>query len=396
MDPRGFGTKDSRIPNWSDWKNLISTLEKDKKTHNDLKKVEEWEVNKKYPSSNYYGFNGTPTFYGYPDGYYIRENFKKTNGMYFWLPDDFVGSYFKLEEGKAYQVSFVNDGFKVFYSQDFKNSMFPVRLVKGETSYFVGNVVSNKKEGHGKLFVRNDDSYRYDYVNFVNVQNGSTIEGNWVNNQLQGKAKITWIDGNSEEALFVNNIHQGSFRIIDNKTQKCLYDDKTFNSRYKKSSDEINQEKESTKSVVVRAYKTELYCNSTCENKARSEAEERLARMRQSQSNQNMNNSSSTAVDSKSNLHVFVCDDCGKIQTSESRPYDKSTCPETRWGGIGGADNLWDDGDHSYSDLGNSGSQQFVCRRCNISVMLHEDPYREPGACGASGSNCCSHSWKKN
>ena len=91
--------------------------------------------------------------------------------------------------------------------------------------------------------------------------------------------------------------------------------------------------------------------------------------------------------------HVYVCDDCGKVQVKESTPYDKSTCPETRWGGIGGAGNIFDDGDHSYHDLGYSGANQYVCSRCNIAIMLAEKPSYS-GTCGASGSNCCNHRWE--
>ena len=395
MDPRGFGTMDLRLPNWADWKNLIATFEGDKKSFNDLKKIENWTVNKSYPASNYYGFNGTPAFYGRPDGYYQRENFEQLNSMNYWIPDDYVGSYFDLKDGMAYQVSFVNDGFTNYYVQQNKCNMFPVRLVKGTTSYFDGTVVSGKKQGHGKLHVRNDDNYRYDFVNFVNVQPGSIIEGNWIDNNLQGRSTITWIDGTTEDALFTNNLHQGALRIDQNKTQKCLYDGKTFSSHYKKTSAEIEAEKSSTKSIVIRAYKTELYCNSTCEAKAE---EERLARQRQRESQstqQNQNSTTSKTSVEKSDLHVYVCNDCGKIQTSKSSPYDKSTCPETRWGGIGGAGNIWDDGDHQYADLGNSGSQQFVCNGCHISIMLFEKPSNS-GSCGARGSNCCSHQWEKN
>ena len=118
----------------------------------------------------------------------------------------------------------------------------------------------------------------------------------------------------------------------------------------------------------------------------------KIARESQPQISNNTSISNSTPV--KSKMHVYVCDDCGKIQTSESRPYDKSTCPETRWGGIGGAGNLFDDGDHSYTDFGNSGSQKFVCGLCNISIMIYEKP-QHPGACGPSGLNI-NHSWKKN
>jgi hypothetical protein len=107
------------------------------------------------------------------------------------------------------------------------------------------------------------------------------------------------------------------------------------------------------------------------------------------------NKPNSTSSPKKSKLHVYVCDDCGKIQTAENKPYDKSTCPETRWGGIHGANNLWDDGDHNYTDMGNSGSQQFVCDGCHISIMLFEKP-KWPGSCGARGSNCCQHRWDKN
>jgi uncharacterized protein (TIGR02145 family) len=271
MDPRGFGTKELRVPNWADWKNLISTLEKDGKTHNDLKKVEDWDKNTNYPASNFYGFNGTPTFYGYPDGYYVQENFRKTNGMYFWIPNDNVGSYFKLEDGKAYQAGFTNDGSKIYYTQEFKNSMFPMRLVKGETSYFDGNVVSGQKQGQGTLYVRNDDIYRYDYVNYINVEIGSKIEGNWVDNQLEGRAKITWYDGASEDALFSKNHHEGALKVIQNTTQKCLYDGKIFNSHYKKTSAEIEDEKSTTQNITIRAYKTEYYCSTICEKKAQEE-----------------------------------------------------------------------------------------------------------------------------
>ena len=95
----------------------------------------------------------------------------------------------------------------------------------------------------------------------------------------------------------------------------------------------------------------------------------------------------------KSKNHVYVCDDCGKVQVNGSSPYDNSTCPETRWGGIGGAGNIFDGGDHNYSDLGNSGSSQYVCSNCRISIMLYEKPTFS-GTCGASGSNCCSHRWE--
>ena len=95
----------------------------------------------------------------------------------------------------------------------------------------------------------------------------------------------------------------------------------------------------------------------------------------------------------KSKNHVYVCDDCGKVQVNGSSPYDNSTCPETRWGGIGGAGNIFDGGDHNYSDLGNSGSGQYVCSNCHISIMLYEKPTFS-GTCGASGSNCCSHRWE--
>jgi hypothetical protein len=96
-----------------------------------------------------------------------------------------------------------------------------------------------------------------------------------------------------------------------------------------------------------------------------------------------------------SSNHVWVCNDCGKVQVRENEPYDRTTCPETRWGGIGGAGNIFDDGDHNYKDLGYSGSNQYVCSRCHIAVMLEKAP-SYPGTCGASGSNCCNHNWVKN
>ena len=395
MDPRGFGTKDLKIPNWKDWKNLISTFEKDGKTENDLKKEEVWPINKKYNTSNYYGFNGVPTFCGTWDLYYQREVFSKELGMCYWIPDDDVGSYTSLEKGKAYQAYFVNDGYKLYYNQQNKNAMFPVRLIKGETSFFDGDIVSGKKEGNGKFYVRSDDPQRYDYVNFINVQAGSIIEGNWINNKIEGKAYITWSDGTRVEALFKDNYHQGEFTLRNNSTQKCIYDGKTFNSHYKKSENEIENEKTTTKSISINSYKIELYCSSSCEAKAKAEimARERQREIQsQSQSQSSNNNSTSTSV--KSDMHVYVCNDCGKIQTSKSSPYDKSTCPETRWGGIGGSTNGKANGDHEYQDMGNSGSQQYVCSGCKTSIMLFQKPTNS-GACGAGGTNTFNHQWQK-
>jgi DNA-directed RNA polymerase subunit RPC12/RpoP len=93
-------------------------------------------------------------------------------------------------------------------------------------------------------------------------------------------------------------------------------------------------------------------------------------------------------------MHVYVCNDCGKIQTSKSRPYDKSTCPETRWGGIGGSTNGKANGDHEYQEMGNSGSQQYVCSGCKTSIMLFQKPTNS-GACGAGGTNTFNHQWQK-
>lgn len=106
----------------------------------------------------------------------------------------------------------------------------------------------------------------------------------------------------------------------------------------------------------------------------------------------NTNSSKSTNIEEeKSDTHVFVCDDCSKIQVSKKEPYDKTICPETRWGG---KEVMRNDGKHNYHDLGNSGSIQFVCSRCNSSVMLYEEP-RHAGACGKSGQNTWDHEWEK-
>jgi ribosomal protein L24E len=143
-----------------------------------------------------------------------------------------------------------------------------MRLIKGQISYFDGQVISGKKEGNGKMYVRSDDYFHWDYVNDVNVQSGSVIQGFWINNKLEGKANITWSNGVSEEVLFKNNVHQGSFKIVDNKTQICLYDGKSFDSHFKKTDEEIQQEKLATKSIRINAYKTETFCSSNCERNA--------------------------------------------------------------------------------------------------------------------------------
>jgi uncharacterized protein (TIGR02145 family) len=307
MDPRGFGTSELRIPNMQDWEDLFNTLEKDKKNFNDLKEITEWGKNNNIPLSNYYGFGGIPTFYGFASG----MSWKNLNNLSFWIPDSYV-SYLNVKEDEAYIVEMDNSFPNSKNARAKKENVFPVRLVKGEVTYFDGKVVQCRKEGPGKLNVRTP-SNRVDYVNGINVQPGVTIVGNWTNNKIEGRSQLILSDGTSTEGLFINNNHQGEFILFQNITQKCIYDGKTFNSRFKKSTEEIEYEKSLGSHVNIKAYKTELYCNSTCESKARAEAESaRIAREKNAQ-----NQSSNFSLGSP-NAHQ--CDKCLYLSMGNSKP----------------------------------------------------------------------------
>ena len=93
---------------------------------------------------------------------------------------------------------------------------------------------------------------------------------------------------------------------------------------------------------------------------------------------------------------IYICDDCGKMKTNYTTPFDDTTCPEIRWGGRGYCSEcIGDDGKHQYSEVGRCGNQRYVCNSCHTSIMISSEGIRHNGVCGASGSNCCSHNWIK-
>lgn len=99
--------------------------------------------------------------------------------------------------------------------------------------------------------------------------------------------------------------------------------------------------------------------------------------------------------ENQSENFVFICNDCGKMKTHYSTPFDDTACPETRWGGRGSCSEcIGDDGKHEYTQIGRYGKNGYVCNGCHIAIMVSSEGIQNNGACGGSGHNW-SHNWIK-
>ena len=87
----------------------------------------------------------------------------------------------------------------------------------------------------------------------------------------------------------------------------------------------------------------------------------------------------------------YICEDCNKVKVLDSEPFDNSTCPETRWGGVGKAP--FADGKHDYRKVAQFGNFQYACSTCGVSISTDGKKFNMPGHCAATG-NMSSHKWK--
>jgi hypothetical protein len=266
-------------------------------------------------------------------------------------------------------------------------------------------MANGQPNGLGELFIEEIECYLGTENNRVQLSKGQSYIGLWKNGVPHGEGYIKWYDFpnksfKKDSTLFYEGKYFGYWQYNDNKIHKCLECGVKNTKCTLKTPEQIKLSKEMTFNGLISwhpsidKYNCESYCSSTCELKAKQKAE--LAMKQRQQEIESLNNSNTNSSESlrneqdKSAMHVFVCDDCSKIQVSEREPYDKTVCPETRWAG---KDIMWNDGKHNYHDLGNSGSVQFVCSGCNSSVYLFGFP-KHNGSCGGSGLNI-SHTWKK-
>ncbi len=322
----------------------------------------------------------------------------------FGVPEDDIGYYwtsgnFQDRYNDRINVYYINSNGRVGIDEyEHKGACVSVRGIKGDHNYYSGNWIGNIKSGNGTEFY----GINTEIKGFGIVHKGDKYTGNWVNGVQDGEGSIILNNGEIKTGLWKNGEFKGEWKYVDNR-HKCYQCNTNVCKSIKRTSSEIETYKKNAYSNEVGIYNTQSYCSSTCEAKAIAIQKAREKQYeRESQNNltkQQTSNKSNSLVNNcstGSNEYVFICDDCGKMLIQNSEPYDKSTCPETRWGGIGQAQNIWDDGDHNYAKIGTSGACKYSCNRCHISINLDRDPISDKGTCGASGSNCCSHYWIKN
>jgi competence protein ComGF len=293
------------------------------------------------------------------------------------------------------EISFTN-GFLNGVSKAYRGNQLDIAL---NLSNNTGKDISYYQNGTlvlSTFFPASESSYYYEY------ENGTNLTLKVINDVM---AQLNVVESNVKGYMKTKNYDQ---MVVEFKKVPVILDPAIE----LLSNNPIPKEKGSnlllSKGKVLDGLLNTAVANKNAEEKAAQEKRTKellalwssMSNSSSSSGSYNSGGNSSSVPSAKSNnvrgrTKVFVCNDCGKVQVSESAPFDKSTCPETRWGGIGGAGNIWDDGDHQYSNMGSSGSNQYVCSRCNIAIMLYESPQNK-GDCGASGSNCCSHNWKKN
>jgi hypothetical protein len=116
---------------------------------------------------------------------------------------------------------------------------------------------------------------------------------------------------------------------------------------------------------------------------------------RENQNSQEKTTYETLPSETQSENFVFICNDCGKMKTHYSTPFDDTTCPETRWGGLGNCSEcIGDDGKHEYTQIGRYGKNGYVCNGCHIAIRVSSEGIQNNGACGGSGHNW-SHNWIK-
>jgi hypothetical protein len=115
----------------------------------------------------------------------------------------------------------------------------------------------------------------------------------------------------------------------------------------------------------------------------------------ENQNSQEKTNYESPHSETLSENFIYICDDCGKMKTHYSEPFDDTPCPETRWGGRGYCSEcIGDDGKHQYSRIGRLGKHQYKCNVCHTAISISSEGIQHNGACGGSGLNW-SHNWIK-
>jgi hypothetical protein len=87
----------------------------------------------------------------------------------------------------------------------------------------------------------------------------------------------------------------------------------------------------------------------------------------------------------------YICEDCNKVKVLDSEPFDNSTCPDTRWGGVGKAP--FADGKHSYRKIAQFGTNPYSCSTCGLSISTDGKKFNMSGHCAATG-NMRSHNWE--
>jgi uncharacterized protein (TIGR02145 family) len=401
-DLRALAPKGFAVSEYKHFKDLFQSV-KDRK---DILKIGSWG---KIETTDKYGLSLAPNAYCVYNGHAENSSFYGGFESNYWISDVEI-DYIKLKAEKGYDPAhswkICNGCYTDGYSKNDKGSLLAVRCVRGKTNTYYGEIKDGKPNGMGQIIIEKA-------MNIGGVNNkkglvlgpGESYKGYWKNGVPHGAGTLNRISYSInkivvDSSLFKEGNYFGFWSYIKNSQQKCIECGIKNTRCVLKTQAQIKIDKDNGfiyQDPEIKLYDCEMYCSEKCENNAKQKAELNRIAWQNAHSNDSKNSSieQSTSTKSKSDKHVWVCDDCGKVQVSKDKPFDKSTCPETRWGGIGGAGNIFDDGDHNYTNLGNSGSIQFVCSRCNISIMLFEKPKYE-GTCGASGSNCCSHNWKKN
>jgi hypothetical protein len=79
------------------------------------------------------------------------------------------------------------------------------------------------------------------------------------------------------------------------------------------------------------------------------------------------------------------------VKVLDSEPFDNSTCPDTRWGGVGKAP--FADGKHSYRKIAQFGTNPYSCSTCGVSISTDGKKFNMSGHCAATG-NMRSHNWE--
>jgi len=401
-DSRGLAPQGCKLTKYDDFANLFESVKNNKK---DLMKIGAWG---QIQATDKYGFSAIPNNYFIFNGSSQSARYAGGVQAYFWLSDIEI-NYLPLKSDKdfdpAHSRQILNSSLDDYWTFD-KGTMLAVRCIKGESNFYNGEMANGQPNGFGELFIEEIECYLGTENNRVQLSKGQSYIGLWKNGVPHGEGYIKWYDFSSksikkDSSLFYEGKYIGYWQYTNNNIHKCFECGVKNTKCTLKTPEQIKLSKEMTFNSLISwhpsidKYKCGSYCSSTCELKANQKAE--LARKQRQQeiessNNSNTNSSKSTNIEEeKSDTHVFVCDDCSKIQVSKKEPYDKTICPETRWGG---KEVMWNDGKHNYHDLGNSGSIQFVCSRCNSSVMLYEEP-RHAGACGKSGQNTWGHEWEK-